>query len=172
MVEGTGGIAFAFPIIVAVAVSNATCAFFFSKSSVSGSVYHLDLERNEKVVFLPGDPRARLGALTARDLMCAGPVATPWRAEGETAARLARLLSASTHHGFPAVDEDGRLLGLSSRAQLDVLAATHAAGGRGRASGRAQRQARPGRAHARRALKASKCAKRRFGERVFSSRRP
>ena len=90
MVEGTGGIAFAFPIIVAVAVSNATCAFFFSKSSVSGSVYHLDLERNEKVVFLRASPRARSDrALTARDLMCAGPVATV-RAEGETAARLAR----------------------------------------------------------------------------------
>ena len=141
MVEGTGGIAFAFPIIVAVAVSNATCAFFFSKSSVSGSVYHLDLERNEKVVFLPGEPPRAFRALTARDLMCAGPVATV-RAEGETAARLARLLSASTHHGFPAVDEDGRLLGLSSRAQLDVLVATHAAGGRGARVGDAHKDRR------------------------------
>ena len=141
MVEGTGGIAFAFPIIVAVAVSNATCAFFFSKSSVSGSVYHLDLERNEKVVFLPGEPPRAFRALTARDLMCAGPVATV-RAEGETAARLARLLSSSTHHGFPAVDEDGRLLGLSSRAQLDVLVATHAAGGRGARVGDAHKDRR------------------------------
>ena len=142
MVEGTGGIAFAFPIIVAVAVSNATCAFFMHASETSaGSVYHLDLERNEKVVFLPGEPPRAFRHLTARDLMCAGPVATV-RAEGETPSRLARLLRTSTHHGFPAVDRDGRLLGLSSRAQLEVLVATHAAGGRGARVGDAHRDRR------------------------------
>ena len=136
MVEGTGGISFAFPIIVAVAVSNATCAFFRrgGDTNQSGSVYHLDLERNEKVVFLPGEPPRSFRALTARDLMCAGPVATV-RAEGESASRLRRLLARSTHHGFPAIDADGRLLGLSSRAQLEVLVATHAAGGQGARAG-------------------------------------
>ena len=132
MVEGTGGIFFAFPIIVAVAVSNATCAFFArgGEAPHAGSVYHLDLVRNEKVVFLPGEPPRAFKALAAKDLMCEGPVSTV-RAEGETAARLARLLATSTHHGFPVVDENGRLIGLASRAQLDVLVATHAVGGQG-----------------------------------------
>jgi chloride channel 7 len=142
MVEGTGGIAFAFPIIVAVAVSNATCAFFAhaseSSSGAPSSVYHLDLERNEKVVFLPGEPPRSFKHLTAADLMCSGPVQTV-RAEGETPARVARMLKTSTHHGFPAVDRDGRLLGLSSRAQLEVLVATHVKGGRGANVGDAHR---------------------------------
>jgi chloride channel 7 len=142
MVEGTGGIAFAFPIIVAVAVSNATCAFFAhageSSSGAPSSVYHLDLERNEKVVFLPGEPPRSFKHLTAADLMCSGPVKTV-RAEGETPARVARMLETSTHHGFPAVDRDGRLLGLSSRAQLEVLVATHVKGGRGANVGDAHR---------------------------------
>jgi hypothetical protein len=80
-------LAFAFPIIVAVAVSNATCAFFAhaseSSSGSPSSVYHLDLERNEKVVFLPGEPPRSFKHLTAADLMCSGPVKTV-RAEGET----------------------------------------------------------------------------------------
>jgi chloride channel 7 len=49
------------------------------------------------------------------------------------------MLKTSTHHGFPAVDRDGRLLGLSSRAQLEVLVATHVKGGRGANVGDAHR---------------------------------
>ena len=64
MVEGTGGISFVFCIIVAVVVSNAVSSWF-----THHGVYHLDLERNNAVAFLAGEPPRTFALLTARDLM-------------------------------------------------------------------------------------------------------
>ena len=113
MVEGTGGISFVFCIIVAVVVSNAVGSWF-----THHGVYHLDLERNEAVSFLSGEPPRKLALLIAGDLMAA-----PCECVGlhESASRVRGLLSRTTHNGFPVVDDQGRLVGLILRSQLSVL---------------------------------------------------
>ena len=120
MVEGTGGISFAFVVIVAVVVSNTVCALVSRKFSVlKHGVYHSDLDRNDRVVFLPNEPARGLFVKTARDLMCAGPVVAV--AERETFDNVQNVLQATTHNGFPVVDHDRQLVGTVSRSTLQVL---------------------------------------------------
>jgi chloride channel 7 len=76
-------------------------------------VYHLDLERNNAVSFLAGEPPRKFALLTARNVMASDAVCVGLR---EPAARVRCLLASTTHNGFPVVDE--RWGCTSSRIQL------------------------------------------------------
>ena len=113
MVEGTGGITFVFCIIVAVVVSNAVSSWLQKHG-----VYHMDLHRNDNVAYLSGEPPRKLALLTARNLM-AFPVSCV--AETERRSRALKLLTETSHNGFPVIDTRGRLVGMCLRSQLSVL---------------------------------------------------
>ena len=116
MVEGTGGGAFVFVVILAVVVSNFVSGWFQAHG-----VYHADLGRNkETMAFVQGEPPAEFAALTARDIMAGDGAPTCVRAK-EAIGEVRRVLAATTHNGFPVTDARGRLVGLALRSQLAVM---------------------------------------------------
>lgn len=64
IVEGTGGIEFLLPVILAIVLSNWVAHYIHSAGA-----YESDLERIGEVHFLQSEPSQRLNFITARDIM-------------------------------------------------------------------------------------------------------
>eukprot|EP00850_Spirogloea_muscicola_P007472 SM000038S14285 [mRNA] locus=s38:72646:80165:+ [translate_table: standard] len=125
MVEGTGGIDFILPIIVAVVMSNYAAHHF-----TSAGAYEDDLERLGHVNFLHSEPPHAMAYRTAEDVMSRNPVGF---GKVVKVKEVLQVLKRTRHNGFPiyaGIDpskprENRNLIGLMLRSQLLLLLEQH-----------------------------------------------
>eukprot|EP00850_Spirogloea_muscicola_P018736 SM000175S03283 [mRNA] locus=s175:20960:28350:- [translate_table: standard] len=125
MVEGTGGIDFILPIIVAVVMSNYAAHHF-----TSAGAYEDDLERLGHVNFLHSEPPHAMANRTAEDIMSRNPIGF---GKVVKVKEVLQVLKRTRHNGFPiyaGIDpskprENRNLIGLILRSQLLLLLEQH-----------------------------------------------
>eukprot|EP00850_Spirogloea_muscicola_P003904 SM000016S01892 [mRNA] locus=s16:383439:390810:+ [translate_table: standard] len=125
MVEGTGGIDFILPIIVAVVMSNYAAHHF-----MSAGAYEDDLERLGHVNFLHSEPPHAMANRTAEDIMSSNPIGFGMVVKVK---EVLQVLKRTRHNGFPiyaGIDpskprENRNLIGLILRSQLLLLLEQH-----------------------------------------------
>ncbi|KAH8945272.1 hypothetical protein BDL97_12G033100 [Sphagnum fallax] len=118
MVEGTGGIDFILPVILAIVISN-----WVAHHIHHAGAYEADLERLGEVCFLPSEPPHKLIAITAGDIMAPGVICFN---EIVSVAEVVKVLRETQHNGFPVIrrtesDGCGQLVGLILRHQILLL---------------------------------------------------
>lgn len=121
VVEGTGGIDFLLPIILAIVVSN-----WVAHHIHQAGAYEADLETAGNIHFLHSEPPRGLISLTAADIMASNVIGF---AEVVPLIEVVKVLRSTRHNGFPVfkrtdADEPGRrgtLVGLILRHQLLLL---------------------------------------------------
>lgn len=126
MVEGTGGIDFILPIIMAVVVSNWVAHHIHQHGA-----YEADLEQSGNVHFLQSEPPRELAVLTAFDIMSPKVVGFE---EVVPVREVLNVLRSTRHNGFPVFksanfnpnDSGGQMVGFILRHQLLLLLEQHA----------------------------------------------
>eukprot|EP01018_Ginkgo_biloba_P005279 Gb_12445 [translate_table: standard] len=127
MVEGTGGIDFILPVIMAVVVSNWVAHHIHQHGA-----YEADLEQLGNVHFLQSEPPRELIALTAFNIMSPQVVGFE---EIVSVTEVLKVLRSTRHNGFavfknsnlnPNDDVDGKMVGFILRHQLLLLLEQHA----------------------------------------------
>jgi CBS domain-containing protein len=123
MVEGTGGIDFILPVILAIVISN-----WVAHHIHHAGAYEADLERLGEVCFLPSEPPHKLIAITAGDIMAPDVICFN---EIVSVAEVVKVLRETQHNGFPVIrhtesDGCGQLVGLILRHQILLLLEQHA----------------------------------------------
>lgn len=126
MVEGTGGIDFILPIIMAVVASNWVAHHIHQHGA-----YEADLEQSGNVHFLQSEPPRGLAAFTAFDIMSSNVVGFE---EVVPVKEVLNVLRSTRHNGFPVFksanldpsDAGGKMVGLILRHQLLLLLEQHA----------------------------------------------
>ncbi|GAQ89049.1 chloride channel protein [Klebsormidium nitens] len=113
MVEGTGGINFILPIILAVVMAN-----WVSHHLHPSGAYESDIEKLSHIPFLHAEAPRKLLSFRAEDIMAHNVVGFR---EIVRVADVVQILRKTLHNGFPVFSEDGRLVGLILRSQLLVL---------------------------------------------------
>ncbi|EFJ22729.1 hypothetical protein SELMODRAFT_443196 [Selaginella moellendorffii] len=121
MVEGTGGIDFILPIIVAIVVSNWVAHHIYHAGA-----YEADLERLGGVYFMHSEPPHQLAALTASDIMSPNVICFQ---EVVPVREVLEVLRNTRHNGFPVLrhtsaENSGageKFVGLVLRHQLLLL---------------------------------------------------
>jgi chloride channel 7 len=119
MIEGTGGIEFLLPVILAIVLSN-----WVAHHIHSAGAYESDLERIGEVHFLQSEPSQKLRMITAGRIMASNVICFK---EISSVSEVAAVLRDTSHNGFPVVrhtdgdGSDGQLVGIILRSQVLLL---------------------------------------------------
>ncbi|KAG0630439.1 hypothetical protein M758_1G178100 [Ceratodon purpureus] len=122
MVEGTGGIEFLLPVILAIVLSNWVAHYIHSAGA-----YESDLERIGEVHFLQSEPSQKFDLVSARDIMASDVICFK---EITSVTEVVSVLRETCHNGFPiirhthdpdAYNPDGQLVGVILRHQILLL---------------------------------------------------
>lgn len=146
MVEGTGGIEFLLPVILAIVLSN-----WVAHHIHHAGAYESDLERIGEVYFLQSEPSQRLNLITARDIMAPDVIHFneviiilqldcthkqsfnhtdhPMLCQITSVTEVVAVLRETTHNGFPIIRHtngdvahpDGQVVGVMLRHQILLL---------------------------------------------------
>ncbi|XP_024384497.1 chloride channel protein CLC-d [Physcomitrium patens] len=118
MMEGTGGLQYLLPAIIAIYVGNWVAHHIHHEGA-----YEADLERLGDVRFLQSEPPRHLIPVTAAEMMAPNVITLT---EIISVSDVVKILKNTTHNGFPVIrhteaNDDGQLVGLILRHQLLLL---------------------------------------------------
>lgn len=118
MMEGTGGIQYLLPAIIAIYVGN-----WVAHHIHHAGAYEADLERLGEVRFLQSEPPRELVSITAAEMMAPHVITFT---EIVSVSEVVQVLQSTRHNGFPVIRhtepyDEGQLVGLILRHQLLLL---------------------------------------------------